>query len=126
MLSAGNSRRWSTSSTHRRAHPGPGNHPARPTERPERTERGFQKSHPRAVEKTNLWIGAGQRAGIRPGDLVGAIANEAQVDSKLIGPIQIREAFSIVGVPKELADRVILAMQKTTLRGRKVQVRRDR
>jgi ATP-dependent RNA helicase DeaD len=103
-----------------------------------RPERGFQKRHDGekpartfgqrhdGPEKTTVWIGAGERAGIRPGDLVGAIANEAQVDSKLIGPIQIREGFSLVGIPKELADRVISAMQRTTLRGRKVQVRRER
>ena len=57
-------------------------------------------------------------AAAQPGD--------CQNDSKLIGPIQIKEAFSLVGIPAPMVDRVIAAMEKTTLRGRKVQVRRDR
>ena len=85
---------------------------------------GFQKRG--GEPKITLWVGAGEQAGIRPQDLVGAIANEAKVDSKLIGPIQIREGFSLVGVPEDVADRVVSAMRNTTLRGRKVQVRRER
>ena len=86
------------------------------------------KSHKRqdAEAKVTLWIGAGEQAGIRPQDLVGAIANEAKIDSKQIGPIQIREGFSLVGVPESDVDRVVAAMRNTTLRGRKVQVRRER
>lgn len=86
---------------------------------------GFQKRHG-GEAKITLWIGAGEQAGIRPQDLVGAIANEAKIDSKLIGPIQIREGFSLVGVPEGDVDRVVAAMRNTTLRGRKVQVRRER
>ncbi len=89
--------------------------------------RAFQKRQGRESEpKVTLWIGAGEQAGIRPQDLVGAIANEAKLDSKQIGPIEIREGFSLVGVPQDAADRVVAAMRTTTLRGRKVQVRRER
>ncbi|MBS1148990.1 MAG: heavy metal transporter [Myxococcaceae bacterium] len=88
---------------------------------------GFQKRPPGGgEEKITLWIGAGEQAGIRPQDLVGAIANEAKLDSKQIGPIQIREGFSLVGVPAGDVDRVVAAMRNTTLRGRRVQVRRER
>ena len=73
-----------------------------------------------------LWIGAGRQAGIRPADLVGAIAGEAGVPSKAIGAIEIAERFSLVEVPEDLADDIIAALKKATLRSQKVIVRRDR
>ena len=73
-----------------------------------------------------LWIGAGRQAGIRPADLVGAIAGEAGVPSKAIGAIEIAERFSLVEVPDDLADNIVAALKQATLRGQKVTVRRDR
>ena len=73
-----------------------------------------------------LFIGAGRDAGIRPQDLVGAIANEAGVAGNLIGAIQITDRFSLVEVPEEVAEQVIKALGKSTLRGKKVQIKRDK
>ena len=86
-----------------------------------------ERPGPRASdgEMASIYIGAGKEAGVRPQDLVGAIANEAGVAGKLIGAIQITERFSLVEVPQELADQVIKALGKSNIRGKKVQVRRD-
>ena len=73
-----------------------------------------------------VFFGAGKKAGIRPGDLVGAIAGEAGVPSSAIGAIRIAENFSVVEVPDDLADAIIEAVGAATLRGKKVKVRRDR
>ena len=64
--------------------------------------------------------------GIRPADIVGAIANEAQVNPRGIGDIEIGEAFSIVELPEGDVDHVIEALRGATLRGRKVKVHRDK
>jgi ATP-dependent RNA helicase DeaD len=72
-----------------------------------------------------IYIGLGKQAGVRPQDLVGAIANEAGIAGGLIGAIQITERFSLVEVPEEVADQVIKALGKSNIRGKKVQVRRD-
>ena len=72
-----------------------------------------------------IWVGAGKTAGIRPQDLVGAIANEAGVAGALIGAIQITDRFSIVEVPEEVVEQVIKGLSKSNIRGKKVQVRRD-
>ncbi|MCW5636133.1 MAG: DbpA RNA binding domain-containing protein, partial [Rubrivivax sp.] len=56
---------------------------------------------------------------------VGAIANEAQVNARGIGDIEIADAFSLVELPEADADRVVAALRGATLRGRKVTVRRD-
>ena len=73
-----------------------------------------------------LFVGAGREAGIRPGDLVGAITGEAGINSGDLGAIQIADRFSLVEVPESRAEEIITALRATTIRGRKVPVRRDR
>jgi ATP-dependent RNA helicase DeaD len=79
-----------------------------------------------AGDVARIFIGAGRQAGIRPADLIGAIANEARLSSRDLGIVQIADRFSIVEVPATSADTVIDAMRRTSLRGRRVTVRRDR
>ena len=69
--------------------------------------------------------GAGRKAGIRPGDLVGAITGEAGIQSRLLGAIEIGDRSSYIEVPEMLADDIIAALKATTVRGKKVSVRRD-
>src|SRR4029077_17287218 len=76
--------------------------------------------------KVRLFIGAGRKAGIRPGDLVGAITGEAGITSKSVGAIEIGENFSLVEVSEDVADQVLTAMKGASLRGKKVTVRLDR
>ena len=77
-------------------------------------------------DMTRLYISAGRQAGVRPQDLVGAIANEAGVAGGLIGAIQISDRFSLVEVPEDVAAQVIKKLGRATIRGKKVQVKRDR
>jgi ATP-dependent RNA helicase DeaD len=73
-----------------------------------------------------LFLGIGRRAGLRPQDLVGAIAGETGLSARDIGAIQITDRFSLVEVPESAADMVIAALQRTTIRGRRPTVRRER
>jgi ATP-dependent RNA helicase DeaD len=70
-----------------------------------------------------LYVGAGREAGIRPGDLVGAIANEAKINSNVIGAIRIEERFSLVDVPERLVHNILEVMGRARVKGRKVGVR---
>jgi ATP-dependent RNA helicase DeaD len=63
---------------------------------------------------------------VRPQDLVGAIAGESGLNARDIGAIQITDRFSLVEVPESAADMVISALQRSTIRGRKPTVRRER
>jgi hypothetical protein len=54
-----------------------------------------------------------------------AAANEADVNPRGIGGIEIAEGYSIVELPEGDVDRVIQALRGATLRGRKVKVNRD-
>jgi len=75
---------------------------------------------------TRVFVGAGRAAGMRPGDLVGAITNEAGLRGGEIGAIQIADGFSLVEVPEAAAEHVIRTLRAATIRGQKVQVRRER
>jgi ATP-dependent RNA helicase DeaD len=78
------------------------------------------------VEVTRLFLGVGRSAGIRPQDLVGAIAGEARLSGRDIGGIEISDRFSLVEVPESAADEVIAALRRSTIKGRKPTVRRER
>jgi ATP-dependent RNA helicase DeaD len=73
---------------------------------------------------TVLFIGAGREAGIRPGDIVGAITGEAKITNRQVGGIRVGRDHTLVEVPEALADRVITALRRTNLRGQKVNVKR--
>jgi ATP-dependent RNA helicase DeaD len=102
-----------------------------PMDRSKRRDRG-EKQRPERRERTaggpatRLYVGVGRSAGIRPGDLVGAIANESGLSGRDIGAIQITERFSLVEVPEAMADQVVSALRGITIKGRRVDVRRDR
>ncbi|GAB7038967.1 DEAD/DEAH box helicase [Catenuloplanes niger JCM 9533] len=75
---------------------------------------------------TRLFVGLGRRAGLRPQDLVGAIAGESGISSREIGAIQITDRFSLVEVPESAAEMIIDALQHSFIRGRRPSVRRER
>jgi ATP-dependent RNA helicase DeaD len=72
-----------------------------------------------------IFVGAGRSAGLRPADLVGAIANEAGVSAREIGAIEIEERFALVEVSDHIAEDAVRALRATSLRGQRVTVRRD-
>jgi ATP-dependent RNA helicase DeaD len=73
-----------------------------------------------------VFVGAGRDAGIRPGDLVGAITGETGLTGRDIGAIEIHQRFALVEVPETAADEVVQALRATMIKGRKATVRRDR
>jgi len=97
--------------------------------RPERgpgRERGAGDRPPKAGT-ARLFVAAGRAAGIRPQDIVGALANESQLSGRDIGTIQIHERHALVEVPEAAADDVLRELRGSTmLKGRRANVRRDR
>jgi ATP-dependent RNA helicase DeaD len=79
----------------------------------------------RSWDTVRISVGLGRSAGLRPSDLVGAIANEASVPGSAIGVIEIADRSALVEVPAEAAELVIDALRRTKLRGRRVAVRRE-
>ena len=69
---------------------------------------------------TRIYLDIGRDDGVRPADIVGAIANEAGIPGRAIGAIDLYERFSFVEVPGNISERVIRALKHTTIRGRKI------
>ncbi|MEX0846850.1 MAG: DEAD/DEAH box helicase [Ilumatobacteraceae bacterium] len=90
----------------------------------DRPERGSYEKGAVSSGTGRLYIGVGRKDGVRPQDLVGAIANETNLVGRQIGPIKISEHFSIVGVPDESLDDVVETLRKSTIKGRKATIRR--
>lgn len=83
------------------------------------------RGRPRNGRK-RIQIGLGKDAGVRPQDIVGAIANETSVRGSEVGAITIAARSSTVEVPAQAAKEVIAALTKTRIQGRKVKARLDR
>jgi len=76
---------------------------------------------------TRLFVNAGRASGVRPQDIVGALANESGLSGRDIGAIQIHERHALVEIPEHAADDVLRSLRgSTTLKGRKANIRRDR
>jgi ATP-dependent RNA helicase DeaD len=75
---------------------------------------------------TRLFVGVGKRDGAGPGDIVGAITGETGAAGGQIGRIDVRSGFTLVDIDAEIADRVIRLLRGTQIKGRTVNVRRDR
>ena len=79
---------------------------------------------PSRPDKTiRLSLGVGRRDGIRPADIVGSIANEANVPGRDIGPIDIQEEVTYVGIPERYVETVLAKVGKKRFRGRALNIR---
>jgi ATP-dependent RNA helicase DeaD len=93
-------------------------------DRPARPAKGPRPPRPPSGGTTRLFIGAGRSAGIRPQDIVGAIAGETSLGGRDIGAIEIADRFTLVEVPIGAADEVMTALRASTIKGKKATVRR--
>jgi ATP-dependent RNA helicase DeaD len=72
-----------------------------------------------------VFVSVGRKAGVRPQDLVGAIANETSLSGKDIGAIEITDNFSLVEVPERSLSEVVTALGSTRIKGNRVKAKRD-
>jgi len=64
-----------------------------------------------------VFLRVGKREGVRPADLVGAIANEARIPGDAVGDIDLFDSFSVVEVPAPVAAQVEAALNRSSIRG---------
>jgi ATP-dependent RNA helicase DeaD len=110
-------------------HPGPP-HDRGPSEhrqgRPGPNERshGPPRNHPEVdpTDVVELFFAAGGARGLRPADVVGALANEAGVPGAWIGRITILDHKTFVGLPRVVAEHLAAAGPTFNLRGSDVRV----
>ena len=122
------------------------------TERPERAQR-FEGSSNRSFERTerperdaserpafprrertdhtpeagmqSFRIEVGHMHGVKPGNIVGAIANEAGLDSKYIGRIQIHDDHSTLDLPDTMPDDLLHHLKTVWVAGQQLKITRE-
>lgn len=84
-------------------------------------------AHAAAPESwVRLFVSAGKRDDLGPGDLLGALTNQSGVPGKRVGRIDVRESHSLIEVRESDATKVISALNGVTLGGRSLRVDYDR
>jgi ATP-dependent RNA helicase DeaD len=105
----GSSARSGDAGDHRRDHRG---------DRPERRRRLPDR------DKERFRLEVGRVHGVRPANIVGAIANEAGLDGQHIGPIEIDEEFSLVDLPVGMPREVFRDLKKVWICGQQLRISR--
>lgn len=89
---------------------------SRPDKRGDRPVRAGRESRESQIEFDTYRIQVGREHGARPQDIVGAIANEAEMDSRYIGQIQLFDTHSLVELPKGMPAGVVKILQRARVR----------
>jgi ATP-dependent RNA helicase DeaD len=74
---------------------------------------------------TRLYVNVGEMDKVRPGDLVGAITNEAGISRGELGRVEVRERHSTVEVATGVADAVVSKLTGVSIKGRRALVKVD-
>lgn len=103
----------------------------KPSERQhERSPRAHDKPRPKkhqipdGVTMETYRIEVGRVHGVQPGNIVGAIANEAGIDGKHIGRVLIREDHSFVDLPEGMPKEILSQLRKARVAGQKLEMSR--
>ncbi len=75
------------------------------------------------VEMTRYIADVGYQHGVKPGNIVGAIANEAELDSQYIGHIEIFDDHTAVDLPAGMPPEILALLRKARVCGRPLGLR---
>ncbi len=92
----------------------PGKRPDRAARKESAPEKGMQRYR----------IEVGYNHEVKPGNIVGAIANEAGIDSQHIGRINIHDDFSLVDLPADMPNELFNSLKNVRVSGRQLQISR--
>jgi ATP-dependent RNA helicase DeaD len=100
--------------------------------RPPRGEGDFERAPrremaPRSAPEVGMEtyrIEVGHEHGVKPANIVGAIANEAGLESRYIGRIDIHDDFSVLDLPADMPTDLLQHLKKVWVSGQQLQMRR--
>ncbi len=113
-----------------------GDHRGERVDRPQREPRPAQERRefapkkdfaPRSAPEAGMEtyrIEVGHMHGVKPGNIVGAIANEAELDSKYIGRIDIHDDYSILDLPEGMPKPLLMHLKKVRVSGQPLRLQR--
>jgi len=112
----------------RPARPARSEAPARFESRGASSDTGFKRervARPSEEGMGTFRIEVGHAHGVKPGNIVGAIANEANIDSKFIGRIEIYDDYSTLDLPADLPPAVVDHLKSVWVAGQQLNITRD-
>ncbi len=93
-----------------------------PRERPVARERPAVRAPAEGFETFRIEVG--HEHGVRPANIVGAIANEAGLDAKYIGHVDIHDDYSLVELPSGMPAEIFHHLKKVWVSGQKLRISR--
>ena len=98
-------------------------------DRDERADKGRRERKPRKnrdddIPRESYRIEVGHDHGVKPGNIVGAIANEAGVEGRHIGRVDIQDTYSIVDLPVGMPKEIFRDLKKARVVGRPLAISR--
>ncbi|RDH82305.1 MAG: ATP-dependent RNA helicase [endosymbiont of Galathealinum brachiosum] len=87
-------------------------------------DRSSRRDNPPAEDMASYRIEVGNNHDVKPGNIVGAIANEANLDSKNIGHIKIYDDYSLVDLPDGMPKEVFNDLKKVWVSGQQLKISR--
>jgi len=96
----------------------------RDRERSSKRDSGRDRDSKPAEGMSSYRIEVGNNHEVRPGNIVGAIANEANMDSSNIGRIQINDSYSLVDLPSGMPKEVFNDLKKVWVSGQQLKISR--
>jgi ATP-dependent RNA helicase DeaD len=94
---------------------------SRPSDRGDRGDRGDRHNR-NDIPMVKYKLGVGTQHGIQKGDIVGAIANEAGIESKVMGRISLSDDHSFIELPEGMPKDVFKTLQNVKVRGEKLNI----
>ncbi len=73
-----------------------------------------------------IYVGVGKKDGATANDLVAVLTKDLRVERGKIGRIELRDAYSLIEIPAQDAEKVASALNGVTIRRRRVTARVDR
>ena len=86
-------------------------------------EKGRSRSNSIEPGMARFRIAVGKRDGVRPGNIVGAVTNEAEISGEDIGSIRIYQSYSTIDLPADQSDNILELLSDTRVSGRPIQIR---
>ena len=91
---------------------------------PEQHKHRERGARPADADMETYRIEVGRDHGVQPGNIMGAIANEAGLDGKFIGRIVLRDDHSFVDLPAGMPKEIFRTLQKVRVAGQQLQISR--
>jgi len=95
----------------------------------DRNERGGDKprgrGRPTDVELETYRLDVGRSHGVQVKNIVGAIANEANINSRFIGDIKLNDDFSTIELPKGMPEKTMKHLESVYVCKRQLNIKKD-